>query len=225
MDFFESREQLAAAKGELLEGLPPGGVAIVNADEPLTRGLLQRSAARPLLFGLAQGDVTAEDVRADPGGGSRFRLRVPGGHADVRLGIPGRHAVRNALAAAAIGLALGLPAEEIARGLSAATPLPHRLEVRRIRGVTVLDDVYNSSPQSAEAAFDVLDTLAGAPRVAVLGDMKELGRLSADAHRRVGRLAARRGLDLLVAFGPLARDLAEAAREAGARVVHTTDLR
>lgn len=225
MDFFESREQLAAAKGELLEGLPAEGVAIVNAEDPLARGLLGRTAARALTFGVHEGDVRAEDVRGLAGAGSAFRLRLPGGRAEVRLPLPGRHAIRNALAAAAIGAALGLSAGEIAEGLSRAAPLPRRLEVRRTGGVTVLDDVYNSSPQSVEAALDVMEELPGSPRVAVLGDMKELGRLSAEAHRRVGRLAASRRLDLLVAFGPLARDLALAAQDAGGpRVVHTADL-
>jgi len=224
MDFFESRERLAAAKGELLEGLPPEGVAIVNAEDPLAMGQLRASPARPLTFGLANGDVTAEAIEAHPGRGSTFWLRVPGGRAAVSLRIPGRHAVRNALAAAAVGQALGLPAEAIAVGLSRATPLPMRLEVRRTGEITVLNDAYNSSPQSVEAALDLMDELAGAPRIAVLGDMKELGALSSEAHRRAGHLAAGRRLDLLVAFGPLAHDLAAAAREGGMRVVHTTDL-
>ncbi len=225
MDFFESRAELAAAKGELLEGLPPDGVAIVNAEDPLAVALLRRARARPLTFGLARGDVTAEAVQVHPGQGSTFRLRLPAGRVEVVLRVPGRHAIRNALAAAAVGLALGLPADEIAAGLRRVTPLPMRLEARRIGEITVLNDVYNSSPQSVEAALEVMGELGGAPRVAVLGDMKELGTRSAEAHRRVGRLAAGQRLDLVVAFGPLARALADAARAAGGvRVVHSADL-
>jgi len=225
MDFFESQEELAAAKGELIEGLPAEGVAIVNAEDPLALGLLRRGPARALTFGLSRGDVTAEAVQVLAGQGSTFRLRVPGGWAEVSLRVPGRHAIRNALAAAAVGVALDLPAEEIAAGLCRVAPLPMRLEVRRVGEVTVLNDVYNSSPQSMEAALDVMDEIAGTPRIAILGDMKELGARSSDAHRRVGRLAAGRGLDLLLAFGPLARDLAEAAREArSVRVAHSADL-
>jgi UDP-N-acetylmuramoyl-tripeptide--D-alanyl-D-alanine ligase len=225
MDFFDSREALAAAKGELLDSLPAGGVAIVNADDPLAVSLARRGPARLLLFGLGGGDVTAEDVRTRGAQGSTFRLRVPGGSADVVLPVPGRHAVSNALAAAAVGVALDVPAAEIARGLAQARPLPMRLEVRATGPFTVVNDVYNSSPQSVEAALDVMDEIAGSPRIAVLGDMKELGGIAPEAHRRMGRAAARRGLDLLVAFGPLAAELAAGAREAGAsRVVHTTDL-
>ncbi len=225
MDFFKSREDLAAAKGELIESLPADGVAIVNAEDPLAMSLIRRSRARRLVFGLSGGDVTAEDVRTRGEQGSTFRLRLPGGSSDVVLPVPGRHAVSNALAAAAVGVALDVPASEIARGLALARPLPMRLEVRPNVSFTVLDDAYNSSPQSVEAALDVMKEIAGSPRIAVLGDMKELGRDSPEAHRRVGRLAARQHLDLLVAFGPLAADLAAGAREAGpVRVVHTTDL-
>ena len=225
MDFFATQEDLAAAKGELIEGLPPDGVAIVNADDPLAVNLARRGPAPRLTFGLTGGDVTAEDVQTTGGHGSTFRLRIPGGSSEVILAVPGRHAVSNALAAAAVGVAFGLPAGEIAHGLALARPLPMRLEVCRTGAVTVLNDVYNSSPQSVEAALNVMDEIAGSPRIAVLGDMKELGPVSSEAHRRVGRLAARCRLDLLVAFGPLAADLAAGARDAGpVRVVYTTDL-
>ena len=225
MDFFDSREALAAAKGELIERLPAGGVAVVNADDPLAVGVARRGPARVLTFGLGEGDVTARDVRTRGSAGSAFHLRVPGGSADVVLAVPGRHAVRNALAAAAVGVALDVRADEIARGLALVRPLPMRLEVRSAGSITVLNDAYNSSPQSVEAALDVMDEIEGSPRIAVLGDMKELGALSTDAHRRVGRMAAGRRLDLLVAVGPLAADLAAAARDSGApRVVHSIDL-
>ncbi len=224
MDFFPSREALAAAKGELIEGLPPEGVAVLNADDPLTLALAQLGPARRLTFGLGSGDVTADRLKTIPGVGTTFRLRIPGGEAPVTVRVPGRHAVRNALAAAAVGVALGLTADQIADGLAEVVPVPKRLEVCRVGGMILLNDVYNSSPQSVEAAFDVMDEFPGAPRVAVLGDMKELGALSSEDHRRVGRLAARRRLDLLVAFGPLAADLSEGAREGGGvRVVHTED--
>jgi UDP-N-acetylmuramoyl-tripeptide--D-alanyl-D-alanine ligase len=233
MDFFETREQLAEAKGELLEGLPRDGAAIVNAEDPLALALLRRSPARAMTFGLRCGDVRAEEIRMDPGRGSLFSLQLPQGRAEVRLRIPGRHAITNALAAAAIGAALGIAPEEIAAGLAAAAPLPMRLEILKCGETTVLNDVYNSSPQSVEAALEVMDQITGAPRIAVLGDMKELGAVSAEAHRRVGRLAAGRRMDLVIAYGPLAGDIAAGASEAVAadpaslgdiRIVHTTDL-
>jgi UDP-N-acetylmuramoyl-tripeptide--D-alanyl-D-alanine ligase len=141
------------------------------------------------------------------------------------LRVPGRHAIRNALAAAAVGVALGIDAARIAAGLADAAPLPMRLEIVRLGDRVLLSDVYNSSPQSVDAALDVMDEVDGAPRVAVLGDMKELGASAVEAHRRVGREVARRRLDLLIAFGPLAAGLAAAARAAGGpRVVHTERL-
>jgi len=222
MDFFETREQLAAAKGELIEGLPPDGVAVLNADDPLAMGLAGRGPARVTTFGFADADATAREIRMRPGEGSVFVLRVAGGEAPVALAVPGRHAIRNALAAAAVGSALGLPAAEIARGLGRAGAMAKRLEVLRLEGAVVINDVYNSSPRSMEAALDVMDEFPGRPRVAVLGDMRELGSLSTDAHRGVGREVARRGIDVLIALGPLAADLAAAAGEAGlAHVVHT----
>jgi len=224
LDFFPSREALARAKGELIEGLPAGGTAVLNADDPLVLAMRQLGPATALTFGLHAADVTADAIRLLAGTGSVFRLRTPAGEAEVRLRLPGRHAVVDALAAAAVGVALGVPTAGIAAGLSGTLPLPMRLAPRRIGAVTLLDDVYNSSPQSVAAALDVLDELPAAMRVAVLGDMLELGAHSRDAHQRVGRLAAAHGLDLLVAFGPLAADLARSALEAGsARVVHVTD--
>jgi UDP-N-acetylmuramoyl-tripeptide--D-alanyl-D-alanine ligase len=224
MDFFPSREALAAAKGELLEGLPADGVAVLNADDPLAMSLAPRTRARILSFGGRDGDVRASAIEVRPERGSRFRLHTPSGDVPVALGVPGSHSILNALAAAAVGVALGVGPEAIARGLAEARPLPRRLEPLRVGEITLLNDVYNSSPQSMRAAFDTLDEIEGAPRIAVLGDMKELGVHAVDAHERVGREVARRRIDLLIAFGPLAATLAAAARAAGGpRVVHTDD--
>lgn len=228
LDFFPSREALAAAKGELIEGLSERGCAILNADDPLVWGLRHRTRARVLSFGLDRGEVHAEDIRPLPARGSTFRLATPGGAVPVTLRIPGRHAVQNALAAAAVGLALGIDGAAIAAGLAQAAPLPMRLETFQIGGTVLLSDVYNSSPQSVVAALDAMDEVDGDFRVAVLGDMRELGTHTVEAHRRIGLEIARRRVDLLIAFGPLAAELAAAAREAGGRheapplrVVHT----
>jgi UDP-N-acetylmuramoyl-tripeptide--D-alanyl-D-alanine ligase len=224
MDFFESREQLAAAKGELIEGLPADGAAVLNADDPLVLGLARRGPARVVTFGFRDADVTARDIRARPGQGSTFMLRIPEGEARVTLAVPGRHAVQNALGAAAVGAVLGVPADAIARGLGRARAVAQRLQVARVAGVTLINDVYNSSPRSMAAALDVMDELPGRPRIAVLGDMRELGALSLEAHRQVGREVARRRVDVLIALGPLAAEMAAAAGEAGTpRVVHTLD--
>jgi UDP-N-acetylmuramoyl-tripeptide--D-alanyl-D-alanine ligase len=224
MDFFDNREQLAAAKGELVEGLPPDGTAVLNADDLLVLGLAARGPARVITFGFGDADVTVRDIRARPGEGSTFTLRVRGEEVPVTLAVPGRHAIQNALAAAAVGAVLGVPVDAIARGLGRAQSMTQRLEVQRIGGMLVINDVYNSSPRSMAAALDVMDELAGRPRIAVLGDMRELGALSLGAHRQVGREVARRRVDVLIALGPLSADLAAAAGEAGLpKVVHTLD--
>lgn len=228
LDFFPSREALAAEKGELIEGLPEGGCAILNVEDPLVWGLRHRARARILSFGLSRGDVRAEEIRPLPARGSLFRLVTPGGAAPVTIRVPGRHAVQNALAAAAAGVALGIDAAAVAAGLAQAAPLPMRLESFEINGTVLLSDVYNSSPQSVVAALDAMDEVPGGFRIAVLGDMRELGTLTVEAHRRIGREIARRRIDVLIAFGPLAVELAAAAQETGGtreartlRVVHT----
>jgi UDP-N-acetylmuramoyl-tripeptide--D-alanyl-D-alanine ligase len=224
LHFFPSRTALLAAKGELVEGLPATGTAILNADDPFVAALRDRTPARVLFFG-GRGEVRAEEVRVHWRQASVFRLRTPRGDARVTLRVPGPHAVANALAGAAVGIALGLDAEVIAEGLAEAAPLPMRLEVIDHGGVTIVNDVYNSSPQSVGVALDMVDEIGGSPRVAVLGDMRELGAVSLEAHRNLGREAARRNFDLIIAFGPLAADLAAAAREAGGpRVEHTNEL-
>jgi UDP-N-acetylmuramoyl-tripeptide--D-alanyl-D-alanine ligase len=132
--------------------------------------------------------------------------------------------VQNALAAAAVGEALGIDPRKIAAGLTGAAPLPMRLEIVPLDGAVLVSDVYNSSPQSVAAALDLMDEIEGrGPRIAVLGDMKELGAHSVDGHRRVGRDAARRRLDMVLAFGPLAAETAAAAREAGGLEVRHTE--
>jgi UDP-N-acetylmuramoyl-tripeptide--D-alanyl-D-alanine ligase len=224
LDFFPSRDALAEEKAALVDALPPDGVAVLNADDPLVMAMRRRTSARVVTFGWDAADVAASAWRALPGEGSAFRLHTPAGDADVALRLPGRHAVGNALAAAAAGIALGVPVPDIAAGLEGAAMLPMRLAVRRIGEITVVDDTYNSSPQSLAAALDVTEELPGAPRIAVLGDMRELGAISEDAHRRAGRWVAGRRFDLLIIFGPLAAAMAAAAREAGAgRVVHAVD--
>lgn len=215
LDFFPDREALALEKAAVIEGLPDSGCAILNAEDPLVWSLRHRTRARVLSFGLDRGDVHAEDVRLVPARGSRFRLVTPQGAAPVTLRVPGRHAVQNAMAAAAVGAALGMDAAAIARGLAQAAPVPMRLEMFEIGGTVLLSDVYNSSPQSVMAALDLMDEVQGEFRVAVLGDMRELGAYTAEAHRRVGREVAHRRVNLLIAFGPLAAGLAAAAREAG----------
>lgn len=210
---FGGREQIAVAKGELVEALPPasadgadgGGVAVLNADDPLVRAMGERTSARVLLFGEAEdAHVRAENVRLTDRGQPTFTLQTPTGCGDVTMRLYGEHHVSNALAAAAVAHELGMPAGDIATALSAADTLSRwRMEVtERADGVTVVNDAYNANPESTRAALRALAAMGRGRRTwAVLGEMAELGDESLAEHDAVGRLAVRLNVSKLVAVG------------------------
>jgi UDP-N-acetylmuramoyl-tripeptide--D-alanyl-D-alanine ligase len=202
---FGGREQIAQAKGELVESLPADGAAILNADDPLVRAMASRTKARVILFGESgEADVRAENVRLTDGGQPAFRLHTPSGCSDVTMRLYGEHHVSNALAAAAVAHELGMSADEIARALSEAGSLSRwRMEVtERPDGVTVVNDAYNANPESMRAALRALAAMGKGRRTwAVLGQMAELGDEALAEHDAVGRLAVRLNVSKLVAVG------------------------
>ncbi|MFD5325040.1 UDP-N-acetylmuramoyl-tripeptide--D-alanyl-D-alanine ligase [Streptomyces sp. NPDC127092] len=210
---FGGREQIAIAKGELVESLPAaedGGVAVLNADDPFVRAMASRTKARVTLFGEAdEAAVRAENVRLTETGQPSFRLHTPTGCSDVTLRLYGEHHVSNALAAAAVAHELGMPVEEIATALSEAGTLSRwRMEVtERPDGVTIVNDAYNANPESMRAALRALAAMGrsaqdrGSRTWAVLGKMAELGDESLAEHDAVGRLAVRLNVSKLVAVG------------------------
>jgi UDP-N-acetylmuramoyl-tripeptide--D-alanyl-D-alanine ligase len=205
---------IAAGKAELIESLPDDGIALLNADSPRVRPLASRTRARVVLFGESEeAELRATDVHAEGLSGLRFTALYEGERAPVALPIPGRQLVPAALAALGAARALGVPLEEAAVALGTLEQPAHRMEVRRGAGVTVIDDSYNASPAAVHAALAVLRGVKGR-RIALIGDMLELGSLSADAHDAVGRDAAR-STDALIGIGELARTVVEAARAAG----------
>jgi UDP-N-acetylmuramoyl-tripeptide--D-alanyl-D-alanine ligase len=218
---FGGREAIAKAKGELVEALPPDGVAVLNADDPLVRAMAERTQARITWFGRSpSAAVRAEAVTLDERGRAAFTLRTPSGSAPIRLRLYGGHAVDNALAAAAAAYELGLPVATIAAELSAAEPRSRwRMEVTdRADGVTVINDAYNANPDSMRAALEALGALgAGRRRIAVLGAMRELGEESEARHEELGRLAAESGIAGLVAVGPDTEPVLAGARAAAGR--------
>ncbi len=216
LELLGSREGIADAKAELLEGLPRDGVAIVNADDPFCGRLLRRVVCEILMFGLSgEADVWADRLE-QAGGGWEFRLRRGEASRPAALPLPGLHQVRNALAAAAVGLAMGLDLDEVAAGLSGARPGKMRQELLRERDLLIIDDSYNASPQSMEAAFEVVSQVGGTRRrVLALGDMLELGPGSPEFHREVGRRAAELSPSYLLAVGPNSRWYLEGAATAG----------
>ncbi|MFE3826720.1 UDP-N-acetylmuramoyl-tripeptide--D-alanyl-D-alanine ligase [Streptomyces sp. NPDC059092] len=210
---FGGREQIAQAKGEMVESLPSaadGGVAVLNADDPLVRAMASRTKARVVLFGESgEADVQAENVRLTATGQPAFSLRTPSGCSEVMLRLYGEHHVSNALAAAAVAYELGMSVDEIAVALSEAGTLSRwRMEVtERSDGVTIVNDAYNANPESMRAALRALVAMGGASRAeggrtwAVLGQMAELGDESLAEHDAVGRLAVRLNVSKLVAVG------------------------
>jgi len=199
---FGSVEQIAVAKGELVEALPADGVAVLNADDPLVAAMAARTSARVVTFGDdAAATVRATDVSLDERGRASYLL---GGH-PVKLAVTGRHQVGNTLAAAAIAIELGMPVAEAAAALSeVGIASERRMDVfERPDGVTVIDDSYNANPASTAAALRALAAMgAGRRKIAVLGYMAELGEHERDGHVSVGRLAAELGVDRVIAVSP-----------------------
>ena len=213
---FGSREQIAQAKGEIVQALPPNGTAVLNADDALVAAMAALTAARVVTFG-TQGDVSWREVQLDELGRPTFELGYADAWQPVALRQSGAHQVANAAAAAALALAAGLDLVVIAERLSTAEPgSPWRMEVHhRGDGLVVVNDAYNANPASMVAAIDALVAIGvhrNGRRVAVLGEMLELGPDVRAAHREVGRHAAEAGVDLLVVVGEGAAGLAESAR-------------
>ncbi len=212
---------VARAKGELFAHMRPTGVAIVNAEDSHVAALGDAFAGRVVRFGEG-GEVRAEGVRSDERGAAAFRLLVGTDGVEVALQIPGRHNVMNALAAAAAATAVGVAPAAIAAGLAAATPVGGRMRVVRLaNGVTVVDDSYNANPASVAAALRSLVEAPARRRIAVLGDMLELGAASAEQHRAVGRLAGTLGLAALYLHGNFAPETARGAADGmGPSAIH-----
>jgi UDP-N-acetylmuramoyl-tripeptide--D-alanyl-D-alanine ligase len=207
-------EGVAETKGALYHALPADGVAIVNADDAFAPMFMGMAGGRRILrFGLDHAaDIGADiiELRADT---SHFVLSTPYGDAEVELPLGGRHNVANALAAAAIAVALDVPLDTIVEGLEQAPPVPGRLNLQPMDGGwTLIDDSYNANPGSTAAAIDTL-ALASGERWLVLGDMGELGPDAAALHAQVGALARARGIDRLYATGPLSASAVQAFGE------------
>ncbi len=205
-------ERVADAKAEILKTLDENGCGIVNGDEPL---ILERSRglrAKVVTFGFGKGcDIRPNRVFPLGDGASGFDF----GDFTVRLTIPGRQNVANALAALAAGKVLGIPEVEAGRALEALPSPKMRMEKVKIGEILILNDCYNANPASMTAAIDTLSEVSASRRIAVLGDMLELGAVSGSAHLDVGRKAAERGIDVLFAVGERAKGIAQGARASG----------
>jgi UDP-N-acetylmuramoyl-tripeptide--D-alanyl-D-alanine ligase len=217
---FGSRAAIARAKGELIEALPPDGVAVLNADDPLVAAMAPRTLARVVTFGRsATADVRAHDMVLDDLGRPSFTLGRADERARVALRLVGAHHVGNALAAAAVALECGLELAAVASALSAATAISRwRMEVtERADGLVVINDAYNANPESMRAALEALAAVGrsrratGGRTVAVLGPMAELGDDGPAEHDALGHLARRIGITTVIAVGEEARPIRDGA--------------
>ena len=228
-EFLGSLEDVQREKSALVRIIPAGGAVVLNADDPRVLAMAAASAARVWTFSAFGSARGAADIRAageidDTPEGVSFALETSHGRRALRLHFAGRHNVTNALAAAGVGVALGLPLEQIVQGLEAARPAKGRCVWRRAGALRILDDTYNANPMSVRAALDTLGTSAvGMRRVVVLGDMLELGPIAEAEHRAIGRAVAASGTAEFVGLGRWCRTAVEAAREAGLAESHHAD--
>jgi UDP-N-acetylmuramoyl-tripeptide--D-alanyl-D-alanine ligase len=223
-EFLGSLDGVRAEKVELVKALGAEGRAVLNADDPRVASMARDSRAPVITYGRAAGaDVRAAGDIVERGQSLAFTLESGGVRVPVTLAFAGRHNVTNALAAAGVGVALGWPLEEIARGLSEARPAAGRCVWRDAGGVSILDDTYNANPVSVRAALETVAARRGASSgrlIVVLGDMLELGAIAEEAHQEMGRSVVAAGADEFVGVGRFARLAVETARGAGLAGAH-----
>ncbi len=227
---FGSREAIAEAKAELVRALPPGGLAVLNADDEVVAAMAAQTPARAVLAGRdMRAGVRVTDLELDDQARPRFTLHADGDRVPVALALHGDHHAANAALAAAVALDAGMSPAEVARVLGEQVPRSRwRMEVRtRADGLTVVNDAYNANPDSTRSAVRTLVAMAGSGGTArrswaVLGEMRELGADSVHEHEEIGRLTAAAGVDRVIAVGEPTRPLALAA---GERAVWVADPR
>lgn len=212
-----TRDGILQAKTEMFEHLKPDGIAILNGDDDKLCTKKEVNGKPAVFYGVGetgelpvQKSIYATDIENHGLEGMRAKIHTPQGDFDAQIPIPGEHNVYNALAATAVGLQLGLSLREIAQGIAAVQTIAGRSNLLHVNGMTVIDDCYNANPVSMKASIEVLAHTSGR-RIAVLGDMGELGTDEKKLHREVGEAVAASGIDALFCTGTLSRELAEAA--------------
>jgi UDP-N-acetylmuramoyl-tripeptide--D-alanyl-D-alanine ligase len=215
--FFDSIENIAQAKSEILDGTKPEGTAVLNGDDPLIQNIASRWKGKTIRFGRSESaDVRALSIRRNSQNRISFTLGYGKETADLQLPFVYDSHLDNYLAAAAVAFALAVPLSSIAAQTESLRPLKMRGELHRLpKGIVLIDDSYNSSPAALENALHSLAHFPGKRKVAVLGDMLELGPKEHEFHREAGKAVARNGWDVLVTVGPRSLAMEEGAREGG----------
>jgi UDP-N-acetylmuramoyl-tripeptide--D-alanyl-D-alanine ligase len=215
IEFMGSREAIAKEKGALAESVGPEGTVILNADDPFSTRIAARARAKVVLAGTADGTIRAAEITQSDDG-TEFTILEGAHRCRAQLPVPGLHMVQNALLAVAAGRFFGVSLEECAAGLAAAPLAKARLQIKKIGGVEFIDDSYNANPDSMKAALRTLAELpAEGKRIAVFGEMRELGTESERGHREVGETAVTLKIDQVIAIGNVAAEIAHAAKDAG----------
>jgi UDP-N-acetylmuramoyl-tripeptide--D-alanyl-D-alanine ligase len=217
LEFFHSLQEIALAKREILDGSKKGATAVLNGDDPWVRKIGRDWRGPKITYGLtSRSDIRASSIRKMGAEGMAFELRSRGRKERVRVPFLYEDYLYDLLAAVGVSLAIALPFEEIIEQIPRLHPFSGRGGLIRLgRGIRLVDDSYNSSPKAVEAALKGLAAIPAKRRIAVLGDMLELGETEVDFHRQAGKQVAALGWDLLLTIGPLARHLAAAAQDAG----------
>jgi UDP-N-acetylmuramoyl-tripeptide--D-alanyl-D-alanine ligase len=212
LEHFGTKEAIRDEKLSIAAGISSGGTLFLNVDDPLLCDVRAPAGVRVVTYGVHRGQIRPDELALGPDGCAAFRL----GRTRFRLRIPGMHNVYNALAAVAVAVHLRVPKSAAAEALAAFSPPKFRMQVKRLGSVTVLDDCYNANPSSMRSALETLAAFQpGGRRLAVLGDMLELGPESERLHSEIGRYVAESGVELLYTFGTLSRHINQAAREKG----------
>ena len=222
MELLGSLENIAKAKQELVEAIPAGGTVILNADNKYVAGM--RSAAKEgvkvMTFGLEQeADVKGEAIHTE-GNVTKFMVTYANERHEYEVNMVGRHNVYNTLAAIAAGFAMGLTPVEVREGLSHLEATKMRFELQQVKEWNVVNDAYNASPMSMTAAINTLSELTKGRKIAVLGDMLELGSVSEEAHLHVGEEVAEHGFTALVTRGEMGEFIAKGAENKGMTAVY-----
>jgi UDP-N-acetylmuramoyl-tripeptide--D-alanyl-D-alanine ligase len=218
LEFFKSIGEIARAKHELIDSLPAGGTAVLNADDEYVSQFGRDFHGQVLLYGLrSSADVRAENVKHDGAEGSTFDVVIGSYRGQASLRLVGEHNIYNALAAVAVGLDRGLTLSEAVGALATLAPADKRGEVVKLGNITVINDCYNSNPKALDAMVDALAAMPAKRRIVVAGEMLELGAAGEEMHRSSGRHIAEKKIDVLLGVRGVAQSMVDSARESGMR--------